>query len=152
MDKGFQLKTKIITHHLPAKERERLLREVEIYLAKREEILFAYAHGSFLADTFFRDLDIAVFLRAEEASGVRYTYEVGLEAEIERALAARFPVDVRVLNFTPISFQYRAICGRLLLDRDPQARVDFFSKVVGRYLDIKPILRHHTREAFSNES
>ena len=144
--------TNIITYHLSAKERERLLREVEIYLAEREEILFAYAHGSFVTDAFFRDLDIAVFLRAEEASGVRYTYELGLESEIEKALASGFPVDVRVLNFVPISFQYRAICGRLLLDRDPQARVAFFSKVVSRYLDIKPILRHHTKEAFSNET
>lgn len=147
-----KFKDNIVTYHLAMEDREKLLGQVEKYLANREEILFAYAHGSFIEDTFFRDMDIAVFLNSDDASQVLYYYEIAIEDALEKLLGARFPVDVRMLNSAPISFQYRAICGRLLLDRDPKTRIDFFSRLVSRYLDIKPILLYHTKEAFSNEA
>ncbi|MBW1700429.1 MAG: hypothetical protein JRH18_24260 [Deltaproteobacteria bacterium] len=61
-------------------------------------------------------------MKCEDASQLQYTYEIGLEAEIAEVLSAKFPVDVRVLNFTPVSFQYQAVRGWLVLDRDPETK------------------------------
>lgn len=144
--------TEIITYRMPMKGREEILRQVEQFLRTRQEILFAYAHGSFIEAPFFRDLDIAVFLKQKDLQRVRYTYEIGLEDALEKILTVNFPLEVRLLNSASVAFQYKAIGGRLLVDRDPDLRVDFWTRVISRYLDIKPILLYHTKEAFSYEA
>ncbi len=118
------------------------------HLARHKEVLFAYAHGSFVATGPFRDLDVAVFLRPEVAPEIDFRYEMQMESQIEKALDLSFAVDVRVLNTAKLSFQYHALRGCLLLDRQPDIRADFTAQTAARYLDIAPILRHHTREAF----
>jgi hypothetical protein len=57
-------------------------------------------------------------------------------------------VDVRILNTAKLSFQFHALRGRLLLDRNPETWIDFTSHIASRYLDIAPVLKHHTKEAF----
>jgi len=143
---------KIITCSMTMEKREELLRRAGKYLETREEILFAYAHGSFVEAPYFRDLDIGVFLRQEDVKTIRYTYEIGLEDALEKILSVTFPLEVRLLNSASIAFRYRAIRGRLLVDRAPDLRADFCMRVISRYLDIKPILLYHTREAFTYEA
>jgi hypothetical protein len=118
---------------------------------KRSEIIFAYAHGSFLEGGRFRDLDVGVFLRPEFIPGKSPFYETELGSELQKDVEAFFPVDIRILNTARLSFQYNAIKGRLLADQDPEARIAFITKTVARYLDIKPLLRHYTKEAFGVE-
>ncbi|MBW1919634.1 MAG: nucleotidyltransferase domain-containing protein [Deltaproteobacteria bacterium] len=144
--------SRIATYTMGMEERAELLRQVERLLFSRKEILFAYAHGSFLREKHFRDLDIGVFLDREHFKGVRYNYEIQLEEELKRLLEVEFPVDVRPLNSASIPFQYKAIRGRLLLDRSPDVRVSFCTRVTSRYLDMRPVLRYHTKEAFSYET
>ena len=140
---------KIVTHTMTRDQREEILDRAGRHLSLRPEILFAYAHGSFLQEPFFRDLDVAVFVD-ERPKGLRTFYELNLEEELEKNLQVPFPVDVRVLNGAPLSFQYKAIRGRLLLDRAPQTRVDFCVRVMSRYFDIRPLLVHSLKEAFGN--
>ena len=47
-------------HHLPAGEREAVLRALSRVCAKRAEIVFGYVHGSFLGQDRFRDIDVPV--------------------------------------------------------------------------------------------
>ena len=143
---------RIIAYTMGMDKRDELLRRVEEHLSRREEILFAYAHGSFLRDKYFRDLDIGVFLDQEHFKAVGYNYEIRLEEELERLPGVEFPVDVRLLNSASISFQYKAVRGRLLLDMAPDVRVNFCTRVMSRYLDIRPVLLYHTKEAFSYET
>ncbi len=142
----------IITHTMQMEDRDRLLRLVGEHLLSRGEILFAYAHGSFLQEPHFRDLDIAVFLEKEHCRRAGYRYETDLEEELQTRLGVPFPLDVRLLNRAPVSFQYKAIGGRLLVDRAPDLRVEFCTRVMSRYLDIRPVLLHHMREAFSYDT
>jgi len=144
--------SRIVTYEMEMKKRDELLGRVGKHLLSHGEILFAYAHGSFLEAKHFRDLDVGVFLAKEDFQRVRYTYEIGLEEELESLLGLNIPLDVRLLNSASISFQYRAIGGRLLLDRAPDLRMDFCTRVMSRYLDIRPILLYHTKEAFSYET
>jgi hypothetical protein len=121
-------------------------------LEEHHEIVFALALGSFIEGGPFRDLDIAVFLRPDFLAGCDFRYEMQMESRIEKALNSHFTVDIRILNNAGLGFQYHALRGRLLLDREPDIRIAFTRQVAARYLDIAPILKHHTREAFALES
>ena len=134
---------------LTAQEKEKLLNRAAVHLKRHPEILFAFAHGSFTEGGPFRDLDIAVFLRSEFLSRINFRYEMQLEAGIEKGLDVPLTVDVRILNTAPLSFRYHALRGRLLFDREPDERIAFTTQTAARYLDIAPILKHHTKEAFS---
>lgn len=72
-----------------------------------------------------------------------------LGAKIEKALNIPAAVDIRILNTAKLSFQFHALRGRLLLDRMPEVRIDFTRQIASRYLDIAPILKHYTKEAFA---
>jgi hypothetical protein len=141
----------IISYDIDTEQKEGYLQTLSDCILGRPEILFAYAHGSFLEGGRFRDLDVAVFLRPEFMAGKSPFYETELGSELQKDLEAFFPVDIRILNTARLSFQYNAIKGRLLADQDPEARIAFITKTVARYLDIKPILRHYTKEAFGVE-
>jgi uncharacterized protein len=142
----------IISYDMNTEQKEASLQILSRDIVNRPEILFAYAHGSFLEESRFRDLDVAMFLRPEFIAGQSPFYETELGSELQKDLKALFPVDIRILNTARLSFQYNAIKGRLLADQDPEARIAFITKTVALYLDIKPILRHYTKEAFGVET
>jgi len=143
---------KIITHELSASEKEYCLDRASKALEKHTDILFGYAFGSFVEAGAFRDLDIAIFLSPDRVPKKAYTFEFSVETELKRAMDQDFPVDVRILNSAALSFQYHAIRGILLLDRDPDRRIEFVTGVISRYLDIQPMLRHYTKEAFAYDT
>ena len=140
---------KMRSHVLSRREKEEMLEALTALLVEHEEILFAYAHGSFLEDGPFRDLDVAVWVEGHPPR--RFEYEDGLVLEFAHKRLFTFPLDIRVLNDAPIAFQRYAIGGRLLIDRNPDLRLNMVTRVISRYLDIKPILEHHLREAFISD-
>ena len=129
-------------------DREKILDLAAAFLDQHNKILFACCHGSFMEDGPSRDIDIAIFLEPEFLSEINFRYEMQLEAELEKALEIPAVVDVRILNTAKLGFQFHALRGRLLIDRKPEVRIDFTRQVASRYLDIAPILKHHTKEAF----
>ncbi|MGQ9631107.1 MAG: hypothetical protein ACUVXI_12495 [bacterium] len=69
------------------------------------------------------------------------------DALIEGGL--RIPVDVRVLNFAPLSFRYSVIrAGVPIFVRDDDARVDFEVLTLAKYFDFEPFRRMYLREIF----
>ena len=137
---------------LTSREREKLLEKMTAALDRHHEILFAFCHGSFAEDRPFRDIDLAVFLDPDLLPDINFRYEMQLEHEIEQAINSPAAIDARLLNTAKLSFQYHALKGRLLLDRQPDIRIDFTTKTLARYLDIAPILKFHTKEAFTVET
>ncbi len=120
-------------------EKGRIKRLIKEFLMGREEVLFAYLHGSFLSGP-FRDIDIAVYTDGE----CDVFYELELEEELEERLG--FPVDVRVLNNAPISFRFKVLKGELLFSRDEEKRCGFESRTMGEYHDFKYYLNAYRRE------
>lgn len=120
--------------------RERLLKE--------DHLAFAYVHGSFLTDSPFHDVDLAVYSSTEITSNL--DHELGLEVELERTLREAgyaFPVDVRLLNRAPLDFRYRVIRdGLLLFCRDETLRVDFEARTFSQYFDFAPFQRAYLRQ------
>jgi len=115
------------------KKIEKTIRKV---LTKRNEISFAYLHGSFPKEARFRDIDVAVYLENIPASILEY--ELQLETELMTAVGKHI-IDVRVLNTAPLSFRYNVIKqGMILLVKNEDKRVDFQEKTISAYLDFLP--------------
>ena len=67
-----------------------------------------------------------------------------LEADLERLLGRR--VQVVVLNAAPPDLTHRVLRdGKLLLDRDPAARIRFEVQARNAFFDLEPALREYRR-------
>ena len=92
-------------------------------LKERQDIIFAYLYGSFLGSS-FRDIDIAVYVEEIKRKRGILGFELVLERELEELIS--FPIDVRILNYAPLSFKFKVIKeGILLFSRDEEVRSDF---------------------------
>ncbi len=105
-------------------------------LETKEEILFAYLHGSFLWGKGYRDIDVAVYVDPSRV-GDFLEYELRLSIELEVSLG--FPVDVKVLNNAPPAFRYRVLEGEPLVIKDEKAWLEFYDLTVREYLDFRPL-------------
>ncbi|KAF0221016.1 MAG: DNA polymerase beta domain-containing protein [Geobacteraceae bacterium] len=124
--------------------KEALLARIRGCLEKRLDIVFAYVHGSFALHESFNDIDIAVFFDSAPDSPLQI--ELLLEAELGNAVRD-FPVDVRVLNNSPLSFRYNVIrFGRPLFINDDDIRSDFVEAAIRNYLDFAPFRRMYLKE------
>lgn len=136
--------------NLPIEERERVKEVLSRMLEKKEDVLFAYLHGSFAEGGAFRDIDIAVFV--EESAIPRekaLDFEMVLSLEIEEMI--KVPVDVKVINYAPLGFQYYSTAGVLINCKQDDLRVDFLTKMRSLYFDFKPISERFLKEMLHAE-
>ena len=116
-------------------------------VVKVPAIIFAYVYGSILDSTSVHDVDVGLYL---DDSQLSRQSEI-LDTLTDRVVAAiALPVDVRILNAAPVSFLFHVFRGCLLLSRDEGLLTDFLENVPRQYLDIAPLLRQATKEAFSS--
>lgn len=118
---------------LKAGEKERILSKVKEELGEFGDILFAYVHGGFIEEKFFRDLDIAVWL---ENPGKAFFYTVDLSAILGAKIG--IPVDIQVLNNAPLPFRYWVFTkGVLLFSRNEKLRLNLVNLTIREYIDFK---------------
>ena len=106
-------------------------------LKKEKGILFAYLHGTFEEGKPFRDIDLAVFV--EEAIIPRnkvMDFEIAASLRLQESI--EMPVDLKVLNYAPLGFQYYSTTGLLIMCKDDDLRVDYLTKIRSLYFDFKP--------------
>ncbi len=104
---------------------------IKNFLLKRDDIIFVYLYGSFVEGCFFRDIDVALFMREPKN-------ELELESDLSYELTERtgYPVDVRIINNAPVSFQMSVLRNDVLLIRNDEAlRTDFIEKIGRKYRD-----------------
>jgi len=119
---------------IPQDERKRLQRVLSAYLEEEEGILFAYLHGSFSEERPFHDIDVAVFVEETWVpKGKALDFE--LMASIKMEEKVKVPVDVKVINYAPLGFQYHSTAGTLLICKHEDLRVDFLVKIRSLYFD-----------------
>ena len=117
-------------------------------LSQKNEILFAYLHGSFFESKTFQDIDVAVYLEETTKHDINIIeYEIALSLLVEKQL--RMPADVKALNWAPLSFRYNVSRGLLLLSRDELKREDFLCATWMEYFDFLPISKAYVREVLS---
>lgn len=131
-------------YHAPPAERERVTRTLAATLEAKPDLVFAWLHGSFLGGG-FHDVDVAVHLNAPADVCPRRALDLGLRLDRDTG----FPVDVRVLNGAPVTFLFHVFReGRLLLSRNDERLADLMERTVREYLDMEPLLRRATIEAY----
>lgn len=92
------------------------------------------------------DVDVGLFLDGRAVPG-QATIADSLSAKLTAAVG--LPVDVRILNEAPLSFLYHVLLGQLLLCQDEAFLTDMMEDVARRYLDLAPLLRSSTKDAFA---
>lgn len=134
-------------HRRSPPERARIVDALTVALAGEPTVDFAYLHGSFLEALPFHDIDVAVMLTEGTDPDVTGA-ALALGDRLERVI--HHPVDVRPLNRAPLTFQFKAARGRLLVSRDEGHAAAFVEQLLPRYFDLAPRLDHATREAFAS--
>jgi len=125
--------------------KDMIIRELRNRLSQEKNIVFAYVHGSFLDRNEFNDVDIVIFLDQKAAALNPVDFEISLSLKLEKSL--NVSVDLKILNFAPLSFRYHATMGRLILDHDKSIREDFLCRTWSDYFDFKPVAKIYLREA-----
>lgn len=133
-------------HLVDGEERKRIEQHLAAELASDRRVTFAYLYGSFVESQPFHDIDVGVYLQAIRADRVTAT-----ALDLAQRLSDRVgkPVDVRILNVAPLSFLYHVLRGQLVFCRDDVVLADVMERTVSRYLDIAPLVRRGTQEAFA---
>jgi len=104
------------------------------------EVLFAYQYGSSVyADLSGSDIDLAVYLKSADIKAC-----IRKEEEFTAALAIKLhtdKIDLRILNVLPILLQYHILKeGILIFVRDEREKVDFETRVMERFFELKPYI------------
>lgn len=118
------------------RQRAEIVERLRQILSARQEINFAYLHGTFVDEVPFHDIDVAIYLDAPVED--RFEYAMRLSVELTREL--RLPVDVQILNGAPLSFQHPVLrSGAILLARDYDFLADHIEHLSLDYMDFS----HH---------
>jgi hypothetical protein len=137
----------LLLHSKPQKEKDKIRSRLGELLQDHKEVIFAYVYGSFAEEGTFHDIDLGIFVSGiSEKDSINYMLDLAqrLSAEV------RLPVDVRVLNFAPVTFLYHVIQGDLVADNDEEIRSGFIEGVMRKYLDLKARIRMAIKEAFAS--
>lgn len=106
-------------------------------LEKRHEVVFSVLHGSFLNNDKFKDIDVAVWV-AERTVMKTGALDYELSTSVDLSYHLPYPIDVKVLNYAPLGFQYHAVSGSLLTCTDDDFRAHTVATIWIRYLDFLP--------------
>ena len=127
-------------------DRTRIVARLAAAFAREPNIAFAYLYGSFVDDEAFHDVDIGIYVsRGSLSQDTMYV----LDLTQRLAGLLPFPLDVRILNDAPVSFLYHVLKGRPIHIKDDEVLTNLMEQTVRQYLDMAPLLRHSTREAFA---
>lgn len=120
-----------------------LIKEV---VEKDKKILFAFLYGSYALSTNHpkSDIDIAVYIKPSDMD----TY-IQKQKELTDALVTKLQtdrVDLRILNTLPFLLKYRVIKEGIPVSiKDESEKVDFETKLMNRYFELKPYLDENNR-------
>ena len=114
--------------------KQEVIQKVSRYLSGRREVVFAYLFGSIVDSETFRDVDVGLYVKDAISDG--FMYSLAMSDELQTLL--RCHVDVIVLNTAPDHLIYSISKGRVVLNREDDARINFITASWSRYFDIQP--------------
>ena len=120
---------------------ERRLREY--FAGDHEGIAAAYLFGSVARGTAGpgSDVDVAVLYEVNPPATLE-GLPLDVEGELERTLG--LPVQVVLLNASPPDLVHHVLRdARLLLDRNPAARIEFEVRARNEFFDLQPVLERY---------
>jgi len=124
-------------HSLEDNEKAEIITAISHLLNENRNIDFAYVHGSFINANYFRDIDIGVFVKEDSSQELDKGLEKELSIELTEAL--NYECDVKIINDSPIQFQYAVLKGKKIICKNRGLLAQFKEQVYHKYLDFKPI-------------
>lgn len=131
-------------HVLTMEEKKRIENILKKELSGRQEIVFAYLHGSFLLPVPCGDIDIALYLEEASVNPRHWEYEANLAMHLDRQVGV--PVDVLTLNNAPVTLRYHATRGKVLVSKNEPARFTFLEETWREYFDYQPLLKAYYKD------
>jgi predicted nucleotidyltransferase len=126
-------------------EKEKIIEHLTHALNQEENIVFAYVFGSFLTESFFRDIDVGMYLKDLQENP--YVFCSDMKAKLSLSLKQEGlevkadQLDIQILNDAPFTFLKRIFTeGVLLVDHDPDLRTDVVEHVSFKYRECAGIL------------
>ena len=119
-------------------DKSSFLADIRKILSGLKEVDAAYIFGSFLERKDFNDIDVALLLSESLDPYKSLKFSLRIAGELERQIRPRFEFDVKILNSSPIEFQFEVIKkGHVIFFRDESRKIDYESEVISAYLDLK---------------
>jgi predicted nucleotidyltransferase len=134
------------SYAITAEQREQIARRITEAFRLHPGVAFAYLYGSVLDGERVHDLDIGLYLEKDD---VGRTYSLVDQLTSQLTADLHVPVDIRVLNGAPVTFLYHVFRGDLLFSRNDELLTSMLEEVARRYLDLAPLLRQATKDAFA---
>ncbi len=126
-----------IFYSLEENEKEKIITIISNFLNENKNIEFAYIHGSFVNANYFRDIDIGVFIREDCIQELEKELENNLSIKLTEIL--NYECDIKIINNSPIQFQYAVLKGKQISCKNKESLVLFKEEIFLKYLDFKPI-------------
>jgi predicted nucleotidyltransferase len=124
-----------------------ILAEIGKAIAGYKEVDIAYVFGSFRQSDQFNDIDIAMLISEELTPYKRLKFELKVAGELEQCIKPRIEFDVKILNYSPVYFQYEVVkAGVAVFVRDLEKRVEYEAHLISAYLDLKEMYDFLDRE------
>lgn len=124
-----------------------LIDTVAMVLSKHKRILFAYLYGSTASEGKGNDIDLAVYIKAQE-NPHQLSADLKIELHKETGLLPD-TFDVRILNdlnehsdiFGLLYLKSVLETGQVLIDREPDVRSDFLERYGSRYRECEGLIK-----------
>lgn len=128
------------------KSKESSVEKIKKLLISRDEIIFAYLHGSFLDNFNFEDIDVALYIDQEKINNKQaFDYSLRLSSELSSQIG--FEVDVQILNYASLGFKHSVLKnGILLFSKDENLRLDLIESISREYMDFYELAMQYIRD------
>lgn len=119
----------------------RLIRQMKEAISRFKEIELGYLFGSFVKKETFGDIDIAVLLSESKSPYKNFKFAMKVGRLIEENTGFQHEIDVKILNASPLPFQYQVIReGKPVFIRDKSAYIQYETRLLSQYLDYQETL------------
>ncbi len=119
-------------------DKKEVMDEIGKIVSGFDYVSVAYVFGSYAHNDDFNDIDVALLISKELNPYARFKFEMQVARGLERRIKPRFEFDVKVLNHSPIEFQYEVLKGgKAVFLRDITENVEYESETISNYLDFQ---------------
>jgi len=119
-------------------DKKEVMNKIGKIVSEFDYVSAAYVFGSYVHNDDFNDIDVALLISREPDPYKRFKFEMMVARELERQIKPRFEFDVKILNHSPIEFQYEVLKkGKAVFLRDRTENAEYESKTISNYLDFQ---------------
>jgi len=119
-------------------DKKEVMNKIGKTISEVDYVSAAYVFGSYVHNDDFNDIDVALLISREPDPYKRFKFEMMVARELERQIKPRFEFDVKILNHSPIEFQYEVLKkGKAVFLRDRTENVEYESEAISNYLDFQ---------------